>query len=845
MTVRHGSSSWGFLALLVLVLGLSIQLPRRWEAIAGRALAPQSRPGNLFAAKFGLTDTSGSADWSEAAEDDPAALVCEGEFCEAPGEDETFDEWCISDAADLTPSEIAAHGMNSGNAGISDSDAPATELASRPDRSPQTHFMTEGELAPRMSLSTPPLETPLPEAPPVGSHRFGWVQPRALLQRLERIAADARFGPWAKSTAGVLSEIAALGEPATSEVRTALKRLRRLAIDTPEPFSSLAASDPLAIELRLVRHEVVRRLEIWEAAAAAQQSVLTARVPSATDAERLALCLAGVEALTTNGDSGRLWREYLLLESLKGLAREEKLDGANENRLLARRVIGRLDPARLAAAQQHFTTTGSLASLATELRPWAAEPLEVEELLANIEQYEQTHQSSDARQIARDLARLEWVATPEALRLRQEVEDLYTAANLRVVISGELLERFVPRQHPESSPINTTILGIPVRGRSLTTTDLAVRLVPDEHRLRMALEASGLVTSRTLGRRSPVTIRSASRSEYVARKSIDIFPRGMRSLPAEVSVNSRIRLNGIESDFDGIPLVAPLVRSLARRQHDNERPRARRQVESRVVTEVAHRVDTAADARLAELNRRIERQILAPMGRLSLEPRFLSMQTTAERLTARIRLSGAEQLGAHTPRPQAPAASLASLQVHESALNNLVEQFALAGETFRPSELIDRVRTTFNLPAEADSPNHRDDVQFTFAKVDPVQIRCDDGLVKITLSVSEVEAENRAWRNITVRAFYRPDRESPGAQLARDRPVQLTGQRLSSGGQIALRGIFSRVFPRHRRFSLVPTSLVDDPRSSDLAVTQFVIRDGWIGVALGKKASLAAAVARR
>jgi hypothetical protein len=63
--------------------------------------------------------------------------------------------------------------------------------------------------------------------------------------------------------------------------------------------------------------------------------------------------------------------------------------------------------------------------------------------------------------------------------------------------------------------------------------------------------------------------------------------------------------------------------------------------------------------------------------------------------------------------------------------------------------------------------------------------------------------------------------------------VQLGGRRIPTGEQIALRGIFAKTFSRRRTWNLIPERLVSEDKFADLAVTQFVIDDGWLGVALG------------
>jgi len=71
-----------------------------------------------------------------------------------------------------------------------------------------------------------------------------------------------------------------------------------------------------------------------------------------------------------------------------------------------------------------------------------------------------------------------------------------------------LLNRLIPEQNMELSPVRDTVMRLPVRGQSLTSTDVALRLVPDSNRARMELKVTGeveAVTSSTSGRRRSIT----------------------------------------------------------------------------------------------------------------------------------------------------------------------------------------------------------------------------------------------------------------------------------------------------------------------------------------------------
>ncbi len=189
-------------------------------------------------------------------------------------------------------------------------------------------------------------------------------------------------------------------------------------------------------------------------------------------------------------------------------------------------------------------------------------------------------------------------------------------------------------------------------------------------------------------------------------------------------------------------------------------------------------------------------------------------------------------MGSHTPRPQAPADSLASFQVHESVINNVVQRLGLDGRTFTLPELYGHIARCLSRPQPADDPDHHD-VSITFAAKDAVRVRFAEGRVELTVSIVKLAKGERRWRNFQVRAFYRPELGGRTAELARDGVIELIGQRLSIGSQIALRGIFSHTFSKKTPWNLMPERLANDPNLSDLGITQFVIDDGWIGVALG------------
>ena len=204
----------------------------------------------------------------------------------------------------------------------------------------------------------------------------------------------------------------------------------------------------------------------------------------------------------------------------------------------------------------------------------------------------------------------------------------------------------------------------------------------------------------------------------------------------------------------------------------------------------------------------------------------------------RLLLGGEDQLGSHTPRPLAPSDSLASVQIHESVLNNGIQRLQLDGRTFTLPELSRHVAERLNCPAPWPTNPENEDVKIKFAQRNSVVVRCQDGQVVLMLSIARLSKPPRHWSNFQVRAFYGPEVHGLSAQLVREGVIHLIAVR-RLGSQFALRGIFSHALSTKTRWELMPEKFIDQPKLHDAAITQFVIDDGWIGLALGPKPLIA------
>ena len=617
-----------------------------------------------------------------------------------------------------------------------------------------------------------------------------------------------------------------------------MKQLRYIPSNKPRRLAAKATSQEAASDIRRVQYAMVRRLDVWEVVCDERQTSIANNTQLLQTRRRMELCLADMNTLAEQNDGAAGLREHLMLDTLAELAKRDDEATADERRHIAREVLSRIAERRQAAGRPPLVEERSLAALDKQLQQWVAVPVEHEELLALVERYESDGRPEDARRLAetRDQLGRSTVAADNDLGRRIDVH--YRNANVRIALSSQLINRLLPEQKTMESPVNDTILGTPVRGRSTTSTELAVRLLPDPRAWQVALQASGNVDSQTSSTYGPVTFMNQGAAQFCVQKRIVVDTAGIHAEPAAAAVDSNSTVAAMRTDYDNIPLVRSIVRNYAMSQRQQKEGQANQEAEEKIRQSACSRVDSQVEPRLVQVEQNFRDRVLEPLKKLGLDPAVATLETTETRLTVRSRLAGTDQLAAYTPRPDAPADSLASLQLHESAANNLLDHLDLAGRTFTLPELLHHLNEKLSRAAKPLPQDLPDGVDVTFAKDAPMRVRCSGGRIELVLNIAEIRQGKHRWHDFEVRATYRPEMHGLAADFQRDGSIELGG--LYKGKtEVALRGIFSKVLSRERKINLMPSVVTDDPRLADLQVTQLVVEDGWIGVAIGPKVASA------
>jgi hypothetical protein len=318
--------------------------------------------------------------------------------------------------------------------------------------------------------------------------------------------------------------------------------------------------------------------------------------------------------------------------------------------------------------------------------------------------------------------------------------------------------------------------------------------------------------------------------------------KGVHLKQSNVDAACRNRLVDVTTDYDWVPLFGSYAQDRAINEYRARQGRVKSQIESRVATEAGESLDKQTREAVDQIRQQVYDRFASELDAFDIKLTPVEMKTTTERLVARVRVAGDKQLGSHTPRPRALSDSLASAQVHETALTNLAITLGLDGKRYTATELRDMLREKFPQLASKSAVEARQDTVFQFAAEDAVQVHVNDGKFELTISFASVELQHDVMPGVMVHAYYVPTVDGLNAELVREGTLGIEG-RFDAGDRARLHNVFNSVLPSERHLPIMTVDNPTDKRFQGLMITQLVLEDGWIGLAVGP--STEARVAQR
>ncbi|WP_164102424.1 hypothetical protein [Candidatus Laterigemmans baculatus] len=672
-----------------------------------------------------------------------------------------------------------------------------------------------------------------------------WPATPALNELLIEIAAEPEAAGWSsriRRTLAALQSLPSLTDPRSGELLAELQSLAEVGLAVGE--QQTADRD---YQERLLRtsHALHRRVVVWQAvwrvgagsgAAGPEHPRLGGLDVHAVSARRLRSAplenlIAEVRRHASTTGDAQGWERYLLLDQIGRLATEAN---AEQRRLVAQRLLSRLQWDALEPPQAEWLEDASVQRLASRLRPWADAPIDYADLLAQLERQESDAIDLGSIQVATAVQTLRFAGEERAADVAEAINSYYRNANVRFAVSAELLERLLPAVPSRTTSIAQTIQGAPVRGSGQIESALGIELVPSADAWQLRLGTDGTIRSRTATERGPVEVRNQTHAAFAAATPIRVDRRGVQVGETSVDVESRTRLGGLRTDYDGFPLIESLVRGIAMYQYEQAVGPAKRESEALMRAEIERTLAAEVEQQIATSSQQLSDRLLGPLARLQLAPLVVDLETSESRLSARYRVAGDWQLAGFTPRPRAMSDSLLSLQVHQSALNNTFERLTPSAAPQPIRELTANLLAMFGAPGAEVPEDMPHDVQIQFAPTRPITVEIEDDRLWLTLRIVRLTRTGGIdLSHFIVRAAYRAEADGMQARLVRDGGLQVSGPRMGMRERLPVRAIFNVVLSEERPLPLVGSELAAHPAAAGLEVRTLELTDGWLALAIG------------
>jgi hypothetical protein len=598
-------------------------------------------------------------------------------------------------------------------------------------------------------------------------------------------------------------------------------------------------ASPLAAQLPADR--LVQLADDATNAASTFQPPSTAALDAA--ASNLRTALQPLDALLTRSKSGADWREYLDWPTLQ--AQAAKGDAADPAAL--RKLVDLLSATETGLDMPDFVRVRKAANRyaeAAEAARGAGADRYAQRLksLSNaLRKAAETGNAEDLATVAPTLDRLAMAG--QAPGLIQTVRSSFGRPNMLFAVHENLFAEAVNRPVDQAMEINENVLGTRVRGTGHTTGMVRLDFVPAHDRAVLDLVLSARAFSNTRGSQGPVTVCTQGTTDLMARRRIYLTEHSVSASPVEASADTHTAVTGI-----GISkrFGKNLIRRIATKKIAQTKPKAEAIAEGRARDRLRQQFSEQTEPALAQFREQFQSRVRGPLEARGLYPEMLHLNTSGSELLVTARKSLADQLAAASLPPTTSPNNLLTARVHESAVNNMLEQ-KFGGRILRQAD-VDAMAKEMkgSMPESLGSDTDQQPWEVTFAKQRPISVSTGDGRVKLMVRGDKFVSGDREFPGMDIWATYAIGHAPQGIMLVREGDVQIYppgfvpggGEKLSPA-ETSLRRILQRRFDTLFKSEI---EIPDLPLQGELAaagplpLNELVARrDGWIAAGWRKK----------
>lgn len=554
-------------------------------------------------------------------------------------------------------------------------------------------------------------------------------------------------------------------------------------------------------------------------------------------ASNLRSALVPLDALLGRSKSGADWRTYLDWPALEGQASSGQAADPRVLRDLEKKLgspeMG-LDMPQFVRVRKAVTKYAELADAA---RGDGAKQFSdrLDKLSSALLTASASGQAEALAPVAPILERL--VESGQAPGVVAAIRGANSRPNIHLEVAEDLLAPAVNRPVDQVQPVDDVVLGTRIRGTGHTTGNVRLDFVPSGEKAVFDIILGATNISHTRGTQGPVTVNSRGVTAIDARRRIFLDEFNVAAAPVEASAdtNSTVTGLGINARFG-----KRLIRRIATKKIAESKAQAESIAEGKARDRIRTQFGEQTEPAVAQMRDQFQQKVRGPLQARGLYPESFHMHTTDRHLRIVARKSLAGQLAAFSSPPAANADNIITAQIHESAVNNILED-KLGGKVVTQDDVA-RIAKEQNLKMPDSLGSDPDAEQktwaITFAKYRPVTVAASESRVKVTVRGDKFVSGDRSFPGMDIAAVYAVGQGPKGPVLIREGNVQInpagfkSGDRKLTMAETSLRRILQKRFDKVFKdaIEIEPLPLQGELASvGPLPMNQLQSRkDGWL-----------------
>ena len=336
---------------------------------------------------------------------------------------------------------------------------------------------------------------------------------------------------------------------------------------------------------------------------------------------------------------------------------------------------------------------------------------------------------------------------PRVARLAELARLASSGVNVRLQVGKDFVAAGFTQEIAEELDVDEVILGTRVIGNGMLSGVTSAELAPSPNRAAIRVIADATLETHTDGSQRMVTLKNHTTGTLRGEKQILFSADEISTTPARTRANLDAQLSDIRIN------AGPLVRLIARGQIDTRRDDSLAEASRRAERRMNVRMNEEIDANVEELNEKYQK-IRDAMNRAGLFPRVWNLSSSTEQIDWSILLGNRYQPSAPLPAPAVNSTNGLVVQVHQSALNNILT-ILLAGRFVDEERFSERVSEFLDeTPEFLQRRSDETPAKVSFDGRVPVDVLFVDNKIRVVVRLNDIQVMDNAGRSFTITVEY-------------------------------------------------------------------------------------------